>query len=89
MRSLGTDPEMARTRDGWPNVRMPGKDGAASRHAARSSGHLQGRPPLCPGVKEDVILRDDFDDRLFEAFDRQPRSLTPVAALRAALRETV
>lgn len=36
-----------------------------------------------------MILRDDFDDRLFEAFDRQPRSLTPVAALRAALRETV
>jgi AcrR family transcriptional regulator len=40
-------------------------------------------------TKEDVVVRDDFDDRLFEAFDRQPRSLTPVAALRVAFRETI
>jgi len=40
-------------------------------------------------TKEDVILRDDFDDRMFEAFERQPPSLTPIAALRAAIRETI
>ena len=40
-------------------------------------------------AKEDVVLRDDFDDRMFEAFDRQPPSLAPVAALRAAIREAV
>ena len=40
-------------------------------------------------TKEDVVLRDDFDDRMFEAFDRQPPSLTPIAALRAAMRETI
>lgn len=40
-------------------------------------------------TKEDVILRDDFDDRMFEAFERQPPSLTPIAALRAAIREAI
>ena len=40
-------------------------------------------------TKEDVVLRDDFDDRMFEAFDRQPPSLTPIAALRAAMREAI
>jgi AcrR family transcriptional regulator len=40
-------------------------------------------------TKEDVILRDDFDDRAFEAFDRQPASLSPIAAFRAAMRETI
>jgi AcrR family transcriptional regulator len=40
-------------------------------------------------TKEDVIVQDGFDDRMFEAFDRQPPSLSPVAALRAAMRETV
>jgi AcrR family transcriptional regulator len=40
-------------------------------------------------TKEDVVLRDDFDDRMFEAFDRQPPSLTPIGALRAAMRETI
>jgi AcrR family transcriptional regulator len=38
-------------------------------------------------TKEDVVLRDDFDDRMFEAFQRQPASKSPVAALRAAIRE--
>jgi AcrR family transcriptional regulator len=38
-------------------------------------------------TKEDVVLRDDLDDRIFDAFDRQPPSLTPVAAMRAAIRE--
>jgi len=40
-------------------------------------------------TKEDVVLRDDFDDRMFEAFERQPPSLTPIAALRAAIREGI
>jgi len=40
-------------------------------------------------TKEDVVLQDGFDDLMFEAFDRQPPSLTPVAALRAAMRETI
>ncbi len=40
-------------------------------------------------TKEDVVLRDDFDDRILEAFDRQPASLSPIAAIRAALREAV
>jgi AcrR family transcriptional regulator len=40
-------------------------------------------------TKEDVILRDDFDDRAFEAFDRQPASLPPIVAFRAAMRETI
>ena len=40
-------------------------------------------------TKEDVVLRDDLDDRILEAFARQPASLTPVAAVRAAIREAV
>ena len=40
-------------------------------------------------TKEDVVLRDDFDDRILEAFGRQPASLTPVAAMRAALRDAI
>jgi AcrR family transcriptional regulator len=38
-------------------------------------------------TKEDVVLRDDFDERMFEAFERQPSSMSPVAALRAGIRE--
>src|SRR5271166_5573302 len=40
-------------------------------------------------TKEDVVLRDDFDYRVLEAFERQPLSSTPLAALRAAIREAV
>ena len=40
-------------------------------------------------TKEDVILRDDFDGRMFEAFERQPASLSAVSALRAAIRESI
>ena len=40
-------------------------------------------------TKEDVVLRDDLDDRMFEAFERQPPSMTPIAALRAAIREGI
>lgn len=38
-------------------------------------------------TKEDVVLQDDMDTRLIEAFTRQPRDLAPVPAVRAALRE--
>ena len=38
-------------------------------------------------TKEDVVLQDDMDVRLFDAFERQPPDLTPLAAVRAALRE--
>ena len=40
-------------------------------------------------TKEDVVLRDNLDDRMFEAFERQPPSMTPIAALRAAIREGI
>jgi AcrR family transcriptional regulator len=40
-------------------------------------------------TKEDVVLRDDFDDRMFEAFDRQPPSVPALAALRVAIREGI
>ena len=38
-------------------------------------------------TKEDVVLRDDMDDRILEALARQPTSMTPIAAFRAAMRE--
>jgi len=40
-------------------------------------------------TKEDVVLQDGLDDQMFEALDRQPATLTPVAALRNAMRETI
>jgi AcrR family transcriptional regulator len=39
-------------------------------------------------TKEDVVLQDDMDTRIVEAFARQPRDLSPVAAFRAAMRES-
>jgi len=38
-------------------------------------------------TKEDLILQDDVDTQVVEAFERQPTGLKPVAAFRAALRE--
>jgi AcrR family transcriptional regulator len=38
-------------------------------------------------TKEDVVLQDDMDTRMVEAFARQPRDLSPIAAARAAMRE--
>jgi AcrR family transcriptional regulator len=38
-------------------------------------------------TKEDVVIQDDMDTRLFTAFERQPPELCAVVALRAALRE--
>jgi AcrR family transcriptional regulator len=40
-------------------------------------------------TKEDVVLRDDFDVLLFEAFERQPPDLAPIAAIRTAIREAM
>jgi len=40
-------------------------------------------------TKEDLILQDDMDTRMVEAFERQPPELGPVAAVRAATREVV
>ena len=38
-------------------------------------------------TKEDVVLQDEFDVRIIEAFERQPPEMSPVAAVRAALKE--
>ena len=40
-------------------------------------------------TKEDVVLYDDLDPRVFEAFEAQPAELSPVQALRAAIREVL
>jgi AcrR family transcriptional regulator len=39
-------------------------------------------------TKEAVVLEDDFDPIAIEKFQAQPPELTPIAALRAAMRET-
>jgi AcrR family transcriptional regulator len=39
-------------------------------------------------TKEDVVLQDDFDPIAMERFEAQPPGLSPIAALRAAMRET-
>ena len=38
-------------------------------------------------TKEDLVLQDDMDTRMIEAFERQPSGLSPVAAVRAGVRE--
>src|SRR6201995_5655997 len=38
-------------------------------------------------TKEDVVLQDDMDTRMIEAFRRQPPELSPAAAIRAGVRE--
>ena len=38
-------------------------------------------------TKEDVVLQDDMDVRMIEAFEQQPPGLGPVAAVRAAARQ--
>jgi AcrR family transcriptional regulator len=40
-------------------------------------------------TKEDVVLQDDFDLIAIERFEAQPAGLSPIAALRAAMREAV
>src|ERR1700735_4349953 len=39
-------------------------------------------------TKEDVVLQDDMDTRMVEAFARQPPGISTIAAVRAAIRET-
>jgi AcrR family transcriptional regulator len=38
-------------------------------------------------TKEDVVLQDEFDEPLIEAFRAQPPELTPLQAMRVALRQ--
>jgi AcrR family transcriptional regulator len=38
-------------------------------------------------TKEDLVLQDDMDGRIVEAYARQPRELSPIAAIRGAVRE--
>jgi len=38
-------------------------------------------------TKEDVVLQDDFDVLAMEAFEAQPPTLSPIAAVRAAMAE--
>ena len=38
-------------------------------------------------TKEDLVLQDDMDTRMIEAFERQPSDLSPLSAVRAAVRE--
>jgi AcrR family transcriptional regulator len=38
-------------------------------------------------TKEDVVLQDEFDEPLIEAFRAQPPELTPLRAMRVALRQ--
>ena len=40
-------------------------------------------------TKEDLILQDDMDTRMVEAFQRQPPGLGPVAAIRGAIQEVL
>jgi AcrR family transcriptional regulator len=37
-------------------------------------------------TKEDVVLRDDYDPLMFAAFKAQPADLTPMQAMRSAMR---
>jgi AcrR family transcriptional regulator len=38
-------------------------------------------------TKEDLVLQDDFDIRMFDAFERQPTDMPILPAVKAALRE--
>jgi AcrR family transcriptional regulator len=38
-------------------------------------------------TKEDLVLQDDMDTRMFAALERQPPGLSPIAAVRAATRQ--
>ena len=40
-------------------------------------------------TKEDLVLQDDMDTRMVEAFEHQPPGLGPIAAVRAATREVL
>ena len=38
-------------------------------------------------TKEEVVLQDDMDTRMIEALERQPADLSPLSAVRAAVRD--
>src|ERR1700760_4186065 len=38
-------------------------------------------------TKEDLVLQDDMDTRIVEALERQPAGLSPLSAVRAAVRD--
>jgi len=40
-------------------------------------------------TKEDVVLWDEYDPRIVEVFHAQPAELSPIAALRAAVRDVL
>ncbi len=40
-------------------------------------------------TKEDLVLQDDMDTRMIEAFGQQPPGLSPIAAVRAATRQVL
>jgi len=40
-------------------------------------------------TKEDLVLQDDFDARVFAAFERQPLDVPPIRAIRTAMREGI
>jgi AcrR family transcriptional regulator len=40
-------------------------------------------------TKEDLVLQDDLDVRMLEAFARQPAGVPPIAAIRAAVKEAL
>jgi AcrR family transcriptional regulator len=40
-------------------------------------------------TKEDLVLQDDLDVRMLEAFARQPANVPPIAAIRAAVKEAL
>src|SRR5258708_12950629 len=40
-------------------------------------------------TKEDVVLQDEYDELIVEAFRAQPPELTPLQAMRAALHEVI
>src|SRR5216683_5589628 len=40
-------------------------------------------------TKEDVVLQDDYDELMVESFRAQPPELTPLQAMRAAIREVI
>jgi AcrR family transcriptional regulator len=65
-------------------------------YAATTVEQIAGAAEVSPSTffryfptKEDVVLQDDFDARIFEAFERQPPQAKAVAAFRAALRDAV
>ncbi|HSZ41045.1 MAG TPA: TetR family transcriptional regulator [Trebonia sp.] len=65
-------------------------------YAATTVEQIAGAAEVSPSTffryfptKEDVVIQDDFDTRIFEALERQPPQTRAVTAFRAALRDAV